>query len=270
MRLLNLFKISPDLELMPAEAWMPDEDMNVDVSYLRTVWNCFDESALAIALNLRDDAPEDISLTAFTIGSAASEIYMRTLYALGFETCARMDPGARDLRFDPVWTARMICAYAGRCGGFDALIFGQQSAEGNNSMTPLICAELLNVPCITQVMDIHRQGENALQVTYAGDQGVVTRTVKTPCVLAVGNSEISCLRVPTLKNKMTLGKKPVCRVTDVELEQSIPMRTAHGGVRLRALRPVTDHRKAEPIAGDTPEEKARRLFEQYIRDRMVD
>ena len=268
MKLLNLFKISPDLELLPADAWEPDGELNVDVSYLRTVWNCFDESALAISLNLRDEDLENTSLTAFTIGTAASEIYMRTLYALGFETCARLDPGARDLRFDPAWTAQTICAYTKRCGGFDALIFGQQSAEGNNSMTPLICAELLNVPCITQVMDIHRQGESALRVTYAGDQGAVTRTVKTPCVLAVGNSEISCLRVPTLKNKMTLGKKPVSHVTEEELGG--PMQTVQGGMRLCALRPVTEHRKAELIAGDTPEEKAQRLYDQYIRDRMGD
>ena len=55
----------------------------------------------------------------------------------------------------------------------------------------VVGAILVDSACITQVMDIHRAGENALRVTYACDEGVAERTVQTPCVLSVGNSVIS-------------------------------------------------------------------------------
>ena len=83
------------MDILPEKEWQPDKDLRVETAFLPSIWNCFDESALAMALRLHKEN-EDISLSALTIAPPAGETAMRTLYALGFDNCARLDPGGAD------------------------------------------------------------------------------------------------------------------------------------------------------------------------------
>ena len=227
------------MDILPEKEWQPDKDLRVETAFLPSIWNCFDESALAMALRLHKEN-EDISLSALTIAPPAGETAMRTLYALGFDNCARLDPGGADLRFAPEWAAELICRYCERAGGFDVLLFGQQSAEGNNSLTPALCAEKLHVPCISQVTEL-------------------------PLVLSVGNAQISCLPAPTLKAKMTLGKKPVKRLVYEDLGLTEASMGGYTGLKLTGLEPVSLKRAARRITGATPTEIAKKLYNEYIK-----
>lgn len=264
MKILCLFKTEPDLDILPEKEWQPDEDLRVETAFLPSIWNCFDESALAMALQLRGES-EDVSLHALTVAPPAGETAMRTLYALGFDNCARLDPGGADLRFAPEWVAELVCRYCERAGGFDVLLLGQQSAEGNNSLTPALCAEKLHVPCISQVTELHCADKQRLSVIYACNQGLVQRQMPAPLVLSVGNAQVSCLPVPTLKAKMTLGKKPVKRLACEDLGLAESSVDEYTGLKLTGLRPVSQKRAARRITGATPAEIAEKLYTEYIK-----
>ncbi|MCI8593054.1 MAG: electron transfer flavoprotein subunit beta/FixA family protein [Lachnospiraceae bacterium] len=256
--------MEPDLDILPEKEWQPDKDLRVETAFLPSIWNCFDESALAMALRLHKEN-EDISLSALTIAPPAGETAMRTLYALGFDNCARLDPGGADLRFAPEWAAELICRYCERAGGFDVLLFGQQSAEGNNSLTPALCAEKLHVPCISQVTELHCEKGKKLSVSCACSQGLVRRQASAPLVLSVGNAQISCLPAPTLKAKMTLGKKPVKRLVYEDLGLTEASMGGYTGLKLTGLEPVSLKRAARRITGATPTEIAKKLYNEYIK-----
>lgn len=259
--------MEPDLDVLPDKEWLADERLRVETTFLPFMWNCFDESALAMALHLHRERG-DISLSAFTIAPSAGETAMRTLYALGFDHCARLDSGEADLRFAPEWTAELICRYCEKAGGFDVLLLGQQSAEGNNSLTPALCAEKLHVPCISRVTELHCADKQRLSVSYACNQGLAQRQMSTPLVLSVGNAQISCLPAPTLKAKMTLGKRPVERLTYEDLGLSETSMDNYAGLTLAGLEPVSRKRAARQITGNTPKEIAETLYKDYIQKEL--
>ena len=50
MNLLACFKIVPDMEAIDSTDWEVDDSLSVDLSYVRPIWNCFDESSLEMLL----------------------------------------------------------------------------------------------------------------------------------------------------------------------------------------------------------------------------
>ena len=265
MKVLTIFKMEPDLDILPEREWQPDEKMQVETAFLPRMWNCFDESAVAMALHLQKEST-DISLSAFTVAPPNGEMTMRTLYALGFTSCARLDPGGADLRFAPEWTAELICRYWEKAGGFSVLLAGQQSAEGNNALTPALCAERLHIPYFDQVTEIRYQREGELVLIRNTSQGRIRQRVQTPLVLSVGNAQISCLPAPTLKAKMTLGKKPVEQLTCGDLGLTEENEKEYSGLELAELHPISHKRPARRITGISPEETAEMLYRQYIKN----
>lgn len=56
MNLLVCFKVIADLDQMTSKDYMIDGQMNIDVSFVKTMINCFDESGLEFGLRLSDEA----------------------------------------------------------------------------------------------------------------------------------------------------------------------------------------------------------------------
>ncbi|MEA4846663.1 MAG: electron transfer flavoprotein subunit beta/FixA family protein [Clostridiaceae bacterium] len=270
MDILNCFKIVPDLDMLPESGWISDDSNYIDVSYLRALWNCFDESALAIALRLSDkraDSAESIRLHAITIGASFCEQYLKTLFALGFDLAVRVECD-KDLRFRPEMISKIIAAYAKRSESCDVIMMGQQSTDGNNEKTPLLVAEYLGFRCVTQVADVISFETDRLVVECNTDEGVLIQTINTPCVLSVGNASLSYLRVPTLKDKLTLGKRPILKLTPAELGVDLADDEPEPEVSLLRMLHICKSRTAEKIEGATPSEKAEKLYRLYLKKRL--
>lgn len=262
MDILTCFKIVPDLDTLDAKDWAANEDNIVDVSFVKTRWNCFDESALEMMLQL-SDLSEGFnvmySLHALTIGSARCDAYLKTLYALGCQKAVRINC-EEDLRFCPDFIAAAIARYVKRYGSYQAVVTGKQSADGDNAQTPFLLAELLGWPHIGQVTEIAPVDEDHLKVTSMADEGILIQIIRTPCILSVGNAPNSYLRVPTLKDRMRLGKQPI-EILEAGHESS-------GQTRLLKLHSVDRQRTGIIIEGATPGEKAAVLYEQYLKERL--
>lgn len=54
MKILCCFKIVPDIEIIPENSWQNISSDILDTTYLKKIWNCFDESALEMILKLSD------------------------------------------------------------------------------------------------------------------------------------------------------------------------------------------------------------------------
>lgn len=92
-------------------------------------------------------------------------------------------------------------------------------------------------------------------------------TLSLPAVLAVGNSSVaSALRVPTLKQKLAVGKTPIVHLTPQALGVEDALR--EDGIRLTALNRQLNRREGLIIDGATPQEKAKTLYQNYLKERM--
>lgn len=269
IKLLGCFKIVPDLELLAEEDWTADDSNRVDTSFVKTAWNCFDEGALEMMLKLSDQAESfgiDFQLDAVTVDGPRSENYLKTLYALGFEKAVRIEC-EEDLQFWPELTAGLITEYVSQTGGQDVVIMGRQSADGDNGKTPLLAAEQLGWPCITQVIGLDPVDDRHIKVVSMAEGGICTQVVACPAVLSVGDAPCSYLRVPTLKDRMKKGKRPIEVVTMEELGVKADFDDLIPATLLKELEPVHQTRAGVIIDGQTTQEKVHNLYHSYLKGR---
>lgn len=268
IRLLVCFKVVPDLEMLADEDWQVF-DNTIDTSFVKREINCFDESALEIALKLSDqagDADPNIHLTGLSIGGEHIDPFLKKLLALRYDQVVRIDY-EEDLRFAPDIVASMINAYVDR-EPQDVLLLGRQSSVGDNAQTPLILAEMLGWPCISQVTAVELETDSLLRVKNQVDDGVVEQVIQPPCVLSIGNAQSTTMRVPTLKDKMKYGKRPLTVMTFEELGLAQHPEQDKRNMALMNLENVDHQREAVKITEGTPEEKALKLFDLYLKERL--
>jgi electron transfer flavoprotein beta subunit len=289
MRILACFKVTPDYEALRESEWAAgvarsagtaggsnakgeaDAPSGVDTRYVRRILNCFDESALELALRLSDaltglggTADLGARLCAVSIGGTEAEPHLKTLLALGFERAARVHAKAA-LDFAPAVTAALIAAYAGRVDRSDLLMLGARSGPGEGGTVPFRVAEQLGWSCLTQVTEVEPLAGGRLRVTLMTDDGPARLTVHTPCVLAVGNAVVSHLRVPTLTDRLAVrGEEPVV-LGPADLGVDVADAFRRETSSLVALESIDRRREGLVIAGDTPRAKAQALFDSRLK-----
>ena len=88
------------------------------------------------------------------------------MYALGFSHAVRVEAEEDvDLRFCPGLIADVTAKYVKETASQDVIVMGTQSSDGSNMKTPLLLAERLGWPCITQVTALEPVDEKHLRVT---------------------------------------------------------------------------------------------------------
>lgn len=269
MTLLLPFSVVPDLEALSEEDWAFGSDLKVNTSFASLDWNSFDESALEMSLKLSDQPKGSFCFCrcALTIGGKCCDSFLKTLAALKFDQIVRVEPGDADLRFRPEVIAQIISDYAQMQAHPDFIVMGRQKQGGENAGTPLLTAEVLGWPCVTQVIAMEAVDEHRLRVTSAVDGGKTVQTVSAPCVLSVGDAPGTYLRVPTLKDKMMYGKQPVTLLTMADFPQAETV-LSDPKAELCSLTPIRREREGLLIEADTPEEKANILYHHYLKGRL--
>jgi electron transfer flavoprotein alpha/beta subunit len=202
-KILVCFKIIDDTDELLAEDWLNLGTGCPDVSYVRRMPGCFDEAAIENALRIKDRCRElgdDATITAVTIDPGYSEHVLNNFSAIGIDRIVCVDC-ACDLRFSPETTASVLACFIRENSPFDIILAGALTSPGGSGMVPLMLAEKIHLPCVTECIDfdITRQGIAIENIT---DIGICSRVVHSPIVCTVGNAAHSYLRIPTLREKL--------------------------------------------------------------------
>ena len=265
IKILGSFKIVPNLDAVQAQEWETAQQ-HICFDYVKTDWNCFDESALEMILRFSADAEGlgmPMELTALTLGASVADSYLHTLQALGFHRAVRIEQDEQDA-FYPERRAAKIAGYVKCQGHQDLVVMGCQSSDEMNGKTPLLTAEYLGWPCVTQVLAMEPRQDQQLLVEQCVDGGTVKRLVQLPCVIAVGNAPCAYLRVPTLKDRLQRGRAPI----DMYVPDESALAAALPQARMLGWQPVHETRDGIVIEGDTVEEKVETLYGSYLKGRL--
>jgi len=271
LRILVSFKVTPDFEALREADWLAgaedDAADGAETRYVRRVLNCFDESALEMALRVCDARAERgsaTSLGALSVGGRETEPYLKTLLALGYERAARVEPEAA-LDFAPAVTASLVAGYVRRVDHGDLLLLGCRSGPGDSGIVPFLVAEKLGWPCLTQVIEVEPLADDRVRVACMVDDGLLRATLRLPCVLAVGNAVVSQLRVPTLTDRLARRDKRVDVLSGADLGVDIAGELGRATCVLTRLETIDRARRGVIVGGKTPREEARVLFDSHLK-----
>jgi len=282
MKIAVCFKPIADYARLSQKDWKWDEGHRVDTSFIRRIFNCFEESALEMALTLSgtsEHASDLIELTALTVDNQQGDLFLKQLLAVGYNYGVRIQCKKNpDLRFTPLVMSHLISAYIKK-QGHDLVILGMQGGEGDNGQTGFLLAERLGWPCIGEVSRIIRdESHDCLKVTSRIDGGTLVQTVHLPMVLIMGHSlDSPYLRVPNLKQKLRAKKKQVIVISDIELGTYIDPQTNHALTNaptpendktLMDLRKPQASQSCVFIEGENAMEQAQQLYDQYLKERL--
>lgn len=271
MNILVCFKVVPDLDMLSGSDWSSVSHFQVDTSFVKTMINPYDESALELVLKLKDGAAKDhvaVIVTAFTIGTSPADKVLKNLFALKYHHGVRVECD-RDLRFNAPMVSKIIHYYCKNIKNQQIIILGQQSNVGDNAKTPLLVAERLGIPCISSVTGIKLSPhKDCLAVTSRIDDLVIEQTIKPPVVLVIGNVPNSYIRVPTLKDKMQYGKKEIEVYTLGQLGLQETELDEENDMELIELFYEKNEKSCVFIQGENSFKKAKVLYEDYLREKV--
>jgi electron transfer flavoprotein alpha/beta subunit len=210
MRILVCFKIIDNTDELLAEDWLDLGVGHPDVSYVKRMLGCFDEAALENALRIKDRCKElggNATVTALTISPGYSEHILNNLPAIGIDRIVCIDC-AEDLRFSPETTAAVLAHFIQEDLPFDIILTGALTSPGESGAVPLILAEKIELPCITECIDFNIV-EKGIMVENIMNTGICSRVVHFPIICTVGNAVHSYLRIPTLREKLRAPSVPI-------------------------------------------------------------
>ena len=265
MRILVSFKVTPDYEALRDVDWGEGAPGAVETRFVRRVLNVFDESALELALRLAE--AETATLEAVTIGDRTADPFLMPLLALGFERAARVAVDPAVLDFSAAASAVLIAAHT-RMVTPDLLLLGSRSGPGDGGTIPFRLAEELGWPCLSQVTAIERS-EDGIRATAEVDEGLLTVTVRPPCILAIGNAVVSHLRAPTLSARLAARERRVDVLAPQELGVDAPALARAAGPALTRLERVRDVRPGVVVQGADARQKASQLYDDWLRERLA-
>ncbi|MBI4512616.1 MAG: electron transfer flavoprotein subunit beta/FixA family protein [Gemmatimonadetes bacterium] len=220
----------------------------IDPTGVKFVLNPYDEFAVEEALRLKEQAGQG-TLTAVTLGGEAAKETLRTVLAMGADQAVLLKG---EPSFDGLGTAEILAEYL-KDRPLDLVFFGKQAIDDDNMQVPAMVAELLELPCVTVVVELQRKdGVWHAKREVEGGHEIVEFT--TPAVIAAQKG-LNEPRYPSLKGIMAAKKKPL---------EEVEVGTAESRVVLERLTPPPE-RKGPVFIGEGPEavsELVRRLREE--------
>lgn len=243
-KILACFKMVSLLEDLTEDDWRREPGPRED--YARPALSPEDESALELALRLGEalGAPP----SALTIGGDRSDRQAASLLALGFKSVTRLEPWPpEDLRFRPEAVSSLIKWHLAK-NPTDIILAGRRSSDGQNGLAPQYLAEALNWPLAIEVRAAAAsQAPGFLTVASSLDDALLTREIRPPVVLAVGDAPGAFLRVPTLKARLAAKNKAVTVIKVDSASLPPPLSTPS-----KLTREVSS-RQARALKGDSAE-----------------
>jgi electron transfer flavoprotein beta subunit len=185
---------------------------SIDPSDAEFVINPYEEYALEQAVQLKEKHGGEV--TVVTLGpEKTTQVIMKAL-ALGADKAVHLKTDK--IPDDPSSIAK---ALAGELKGleFDVLLFGKKGVDDDNQQVGQMVAELLGIPCITQIVKLEvSDGKTVAHREVEGGSILVEATL--PAAFTA-EKDLTVPRYASLRELVAARKKPIV-VKDVQLPPS--------------------------------------------------
>lgn len=207
----------------------------VDETGLKYDVNDFDLWAIEAGLQLKEKNGNVGEVVAISLGPDAAQEQIRKALAMGADRGVLLK--ADSVPADGLAVARALAAEI-KEGGYDLVLMGRIAIDSMNQMTGPMVAEILDLPCVTNVFKLDiANGRGTAE--RALDGAIEVAEFPLPALLTIDDG-LNKERLPSLKGIMAAKKKTL----DVKPAQ---FGDAHVTVRAMALPP---ERAAGRILGD--------------------
>lgn len=161
----------------------------------------FDEIAVEIAVQLHERS--GIKVRAVSVGPESAEDMLKHVLSMKVDAATLVTTTSPDTN-----TAQMLCGAIQGHGGAAIILCGRVSSDNGTAATGPRLAEMLGMPCITNVIDITGQQGNWM-VKRETAHGHEVLAVTIPFVATVTNAKNNVPRTPTMKDKMWAFRQQV-------------------------------------------------------------
>jgi electron transfer flavoprotein beta subunit len=200
----------------------------IDTTYLGFTISPHEECAVEEAVRIGGET------TVLTLGPPAAEEQLRNAMAMGIGSAVLLETDGSD------WGAEATAgAIAGavRDGGYDLLLFGNESADNGNYQVPVRVAHALGLPVVTGIKSL-AVGDGVVEARREAGGGWEIFELALPAVVSVKEG-INLPRFPSLKGRLAAKKAEIRRV---QVEPA-PSRLE----TLRLLVPQEERKQAEVL-----------------------
>ena len=183
-----------------------NENGTLDRASMATITNPDDLNALEAALKLKDETGCEVVVV--TMGPPPAEGMLRELLARGADKAVLVS-GREFGGSDTFATSQILAAAVNKIGvGPEDVVFcGRQAIDGDTAQVGPQIAEKLNLPQVTYVADIQKDG-NTLTVKRMLEDGYMMVKVQTPCLLTC-IKELNQPRYMSVNGIFTCYDKPM-------------------------------------------------------------
>ena len=218
--------------------------------------NPFDEYAIEEALRIKEKLGGVVK--AITMGPPWAADALRDAIAMG------ADEGwlATDRAFagaDTWATSLTLARCIERMGGYDLVICGLKTTDGDTGQTGPEMAEHLDIPHVCYVNEITEIGDGRVVLKRNMDEGVETLEASLPLLITVGK-DINQPRLATLRGRLKAKKAEIKEITNNDLKMN-PKEIGLDGsfTRVVKLFEPEAHEAGEVVEG-TPDELAEAIL----------
>jgi electron transfer flavoprotein beta subunit len=231
---------------------------------VETVLNPYDEYALEAALQIKEKAGGDTTVTVFSMAPEALKETLRKALAMGADDAVLLSDAG--LEGSDVWASSYAISRALKKIGFDLLIVGGLSDDGSTGATPGALAEYLQTPLITNA----RKAEIAdakLKIERETDTGYQDVIAPLPCVLTTALT-FGEPRYASLKGIMGAKKKTIAPMSVADLGLDLAVGQSGSKTQLLSFAPPPVRGKGQVIEAADGASGAKAIFD-FLKERKL-
>lgn len=180
-------------------------DGTMDRGSMATIINPDDLNAVEAALTMKENM--DATVVVVTMGPPQAKSMLNELLAMGADEAVLVS-GREFGGSDTFATSQILAAAIKRIGLEEdtVVLCGRQAIDGDTAQVGPQIAEKLDIPQVSYVQEITRNG-NELTCKRMMEDGYVMMSVQTPCLLTC-IKELNTPRYMTVKGILEYDKKP--------------------------------------------------------------
>ena len=155
-------------------------DGTLDRGTMLAIMNPDDKAGLEAALRIKDADPENVKVTAVTMGLPKAMAVLREAVAMGADEGLLITD--RVLGGADTWATSSTIAGALKNMEYDLIITGRQAIDGDTAQVGPQIAEHLGLPTISYAKEIEIDGDSVI-VKRMFDDGYMMLKAKMPCLI---------------------------------------------------------------------------------------